>query len=927
MKRELSMALHKQSTLFEDLLNEAENELLHTKLAPPRRHGSWIPRERLHRRLDEGLARKLTLVSAPAGFGKTTLAGGWAAAKAADSSGPAVAWVALDGGDNDPVRFWRYVLAACRAFGSSLGQTSLDILQNAPQPAFETVLTIWMNEFSGLSRKAVLVLEDFHEITCRSIHDSLGFLIEHLPAALHLVILTRIDPPLPLARLRARNELNELRLADLRFTLEETRAYLSREIPFELSREAITLLAGRAEGWPAGLRLVTLALQGLQDRQEVESYLVNFTGSHRPVLEYLVADVFNAQPEEIQDFLLRTSVLDRLSGPLCDAVTGRDDSARLLDQMERANLFLAPLESGAGWYRYHALFAEAMQHYACTRLGEAELQAARRKASRWYEQRGMLAEAIESALEGQDTSRAADLIQRVVAPRLVQNEWLTLRRWMEQLPEGVLRAHPLICQPFASAILFTSDRYAAATGEKLELPLEIAEAHWRAEGREDRLGEIAAFRSLVAWLQRAWPESFACARQALDLLPENDRQWRGISLLMLGMDELLAGKTLAARQTFTAALELNEAAQNIYGTLDCLLMLAEAALQRGELGEAEDLFRQTLLRAERVPMSPAQAAIHKGRARLGQAILALERNALEEAALAAGEAAEVYFQYPEEDLLADTPIVLARAKFALGQRAEGWELLDACVSQDQGRSFLRFPRVWQIRFALVDGDLAAAQRLAPALEPVGAWITGIRREQSALARARVQLAAGAGEPQLRQAIQELEAYREDAVANGRLRSELEISLVLALACDVLGDRARSAQELSRALSQGKALGCRRIFLDEGQPLMALIKGLQPQLPAGLTAYARSLLLLFGRTPREADDRRGGLIEPLTEQERRVLRLLAEGQSNHEIAKALFISVNTVKTHVKNVYGKLEVRSRSEARQAARQLGLQEKNLV
>lgn len=916
------MEWKKQSTAPDPVSTNIQSELLHTKLAPPRVRGSWIQRERLYARLDGGLEKKLTLVSAPAGFGKTTLVSEWASAQAAQETGPMTAWVALDSGDNDPVRFWRYVLTASQAFEDSLGRASLNILQHAPQPPLEMILTLWMNEFSSLQRKAVLVLEDYHEIKSRAIHESLVFLVDHLPDTLHLMILTRTDPPLPLARLRARSELNELRAADLRFTLEETQTFLRQEVPFSLNAEVIRVLAERTEGWPAGLRLVTLALNGMKDRPAIETYLTSFTGSHRPVVEYLVADVFTALPADIQDFLLKTSILSRLSGPLCDAVTGRSDSAHILDQMERANLFLVPLDSAGGWYRYHALFAEAMQHYARIRLGETPLRQAALQASQWYEGHGLLAEAVEAAFETQDAMRASGLIERVIAPRLVQNEWLTLRRWMEQLPETALRAHPLICQTFATAILFTSDRHASQTHDQLELPLEIAETYWRTEGRLDKVGEVAAFRSLVSWEQRAWQDSFAHARQALELLPEGERQWRGISLLMVGLDELLAGHTLTAHQTFLEALSLNEQAQNIYGLLDCLLMLAEAAVQRGELREAEDLYRQTLARVESVPMTPNQAAIRRGRARLGQGILALERNHLDEAEQAAAETAAIRERFPDEDLLADTPIVLAHAKFALGKRNEALDQLSAYAAQPNVLSFFRFPRVWQIRFALATGDLSAAQHLSTAGVAAGVWIPEIRRVQEALARARVQIAAGEGEQVLQQTVQELEGYRSDASNHGHVHSELEIGLVLALLHGALESPERAYQELTRALALAQPQGYRRVFLDEGQPLMALLRRALPELPGEQAALARALLYLYGQEQRESGPTaNAALVEPLSEQEQRILRRLAAGESNAEIAEAMFISVNTVKTHVKNIYGKLGVNSRAEVRRAAQQLRL------
>ena len=534
----------------------------------------------------------------------------------------------------------------------------------------------------------------------------------------------------------------------------------------------------------------------------------------------------------------------------------------------------------------------------------------------------MLADAIETALDAQAFPRAADLIDRVIAPRLVQNEFLTLRRWIEQLPEEVLREHPHLCQTFASAILFTSDRHAPETRDRLELPLSMADAHWRAEGRMDKAGEIAAFRSLVAWLQRDYPDSFTHARQALDLLPKEERQWRGISLLFAGLDDLLAGRTRAARQTITDALRLNEAAQNIYGLLDCLLMLGETAVQQGELREAEEIYRQVLARLEGVPMTPGQSEIRKGRARLGQAIVALEQNSLEEAEQAVEEASAFCKGLPEEDLLVDLPIVLAQVKFVLGRWEEAQEILNARAFQPRALSFFRFPRVWQIRFALAKGELVSAQQFAAAECTTGQWIPEIRRVQEALAKARVLIVAGEQETLLAQTLPALNAYRTKMRENGGLRSELEIGLVLALAQGALGNREQAVQEVTRAVVMAQQQGHRRIFLDEGPRLLALLRQALPDLPAEAAAFARALLYQYGQEQHEAEPAgNAALIEPLSEQEQRIMRLLAAGQSNAEIAEAFFISVNTVKTHVKNIYSKLGVSSRAELRRTARQFGL------
>jgi LuxR family maltose regulon positive regulatory protein len=898
------------------------HELLSTKLVAPHTRAPLVLRERLLTHLDEGLKRKITLISAPAGFGKTTLVSEWITKHRIQADLPPIAWVALDARDNDPVLFWRYVLTACREFGMQVSETALDLLSNSPQPLFETLLTSFINEVARLPGKVILVLEDYHAITSRQIHKTLALLIDHLPDTLHVVLITRSDPDLPLARLRAHNELNELRAADLRFTLEETRAYLQLTLPISLSSAVIKRLNRRTEGWAAGLHLVSLALQRMKEETEIEQYLTSFTGSHRPILEYLVADVFSAQPEDVQEFLLQTSVLSRLTGPLCDAITGREDGSIILEQLDRANLFLIALDSAGRWFRYHALFAEAMQHYAQVRLGGINLHKLAGKASFWYEEHGMLADAIEAALYAKEYQRSAALIERVIAPRLVHNEFHTLRRWMGQLPEAVLQAHPEICMTFASAILFTSDRHSPETKNRLLLPLSIAKHHWQREDNQPKLGEVLAFHSFVDWLQRDFKESFSFARQALTLLPDSDRQWRGISLIMVGLDELLGGKLITARRSFDEALVCCEAAENIFGILESMLLLGEVCYQQGELHQAAQFFNQVQARIEKVPIGRNQASIRTGRVQLGLGMLALEWDNLEAAEEAISQAAAVSQQYPEEDLLADSPVIMAQVQYAKGEVDQAQHFLESLIAQPDQQFLLRFPGVCQARFALASGNLAAVQRWASMIASREADTPPFQREQEALVVARLHIEQG--EPEA--AIRQLESWLSEALENGRTRSEIEINILLALAHTARGDSAQARITLIQALSLAHLEGYRRIFLDEGERLAKLLQNNLSEIhDESLAVYARALLdgmaqdQTEGKAAVHADSE--PLIEQLTEQEKRVLRLLAAGLSNPEIAEELFISINTVKTHVKNVYGKLNVNSRHEARQYAHRVML------
>ncbi len=959
-------------------------ELLSTKLAAPPLRGPLVSRQALLRRLDESLAFKLTLISAPAGFGKTTLVAEWvdrlkgwkverlngqssnprtsrsSTLKPSNFQSPiGVSWVSLDGGDNDPARFWRYVLTASLASGAGAARTALDLLERSADPSYETLLTLFINQATRLESKAVLVLDDYHTITDRRVHETLAFFLEHLPPSLHVALITRSDPPLPLGRMRARHELSELRAEDLRFSGDETRAFLEQSIPFDLPGELAARLAQRTEGWAAGLRLAALALQRHERQGEIRQFLETFTGSLRPIQEYLVEEVFAAQPPAIQQFLLKTSFLNRLSGPLCDAVLGSRergvesselgvensgpkaesrndsllstlDSQFILDYLERANLFLVPLDSAGQWYRFHALFAEALQQTARQRLGEAQIGEVHRRASLWLEAHGLLPEAVEAALAGDDPSRAADLIARIIAPRLAMNEYATLRRWMEQLPEEVLRAHPAICMTFAVAILFTSVRSAPETRARLQIPLEIAEAHWQREGNRSRLGEVLAFRALVTWLQRDLPRSFHLAWQALDLLPEGEVQWRGISLVLVGSEALYAGRMNAARRILGEALAFLEAAENIFGVLDSILLLGDVCYQQGELAQAARHYQQVLARLVDTPIEANQILIRRGRALQGLAALALEQNDLKVAEKYAAEAVAIGRQVPEEILLEYGPLVLARVRQAQGEFQAAQELLGELAARTRFAALQREVRLQQARLALALGDLSAAQRWAErSAQPGGeADFMGFHQEQEALFAARLQIAQGRpGE-----ALDTLAAWLGEAKAQGRTRSEMEIAALMALAHATQGDPPRARQALARALELAQSEGYRRVFLNEGEPLKLILEDCKLNLEEGdrepLRSFIDRLLIAFpekniGPGDRDPSKKQpsstGNLLDPLSAQERRVLRLIGAGLTNPEIARELVVSLNTVKTHVKSIYRKLQVSNRREARQAARRL--------
>jgi len=905
--------------------------LLLSKLSPPRLHAFLLDRSRLFVLLDAGRECHLTLLSAPAGFGKTTLVCQWMTARRASLDFPPVAWVSLETSDNDPVRFWRYLIAACQTFQVDLAQVHSALTSTTPQPPFlpaslETVLTALLNALAQCPSGGILVLEDYHVIAEHSIHETISFFLDHLPATLHLIMITRSDPPFSLARLRASNDLYEVRTADLRFSQEETTILLHHSLPFPLEASTIQRLHAQLEGWGAGLHLVKLALQRTTTPAQGEQRLPLFTGSKYSFQEYFVTEVFDLQPEPVQQFLLQTSILTRLTASLCDTVTEQHNSQDMLTLLERANLFLEPLDTAAlhlppaarQWYRYHALFSEAMRNEARRQLSEDQWHQLSVRASHWYEAHGDLRASIDAALYAQDYVRAASLIERSIEEHTFPGEIHephTLHRWLEQFPETVLEQYPVLCLSEASALLFLSASWLpnALTLRELEKLLRSAEHCFRVENNLPKLGELFAFRSLLALRQGDMQAATRYAKQALDWLAQAQHIWRGLSLCIVAREWVEMGHFQQARAALLEAHALCEAVENHYFKRVAMVNLAQVCFELGEIQQATSLYRQVLASArEEGPMYPLCNAL------VGLAALCYECNELESAYQHAQEAITVSQSHHLVYYEVHAMLILARVQQAQGQVFVAQQQLAALLDKmPVSLPYLSQEiQTAQARLALSIGDHMTMQRWATGRSPHHDFSQEIEEELLLSRWLRTQ-------GKLEEASRQLERLLVATQKVGHTRRMLEIQVEMVLVAAARKRKTEAQHLLREVLAQAFDRNALRLFLDAGEQMAILLRSLLPQLhDQPLLAYLRALLSAFPvQQQRGTQTLASPLVEPLSPQEMRVLRLLVQHRSNADIADALVVSVNTVRTQVQSIYRKLGVHTRSAASEVARELHL------
>ncbi|MGZ4434123.1 MAG: LuxR C-terminal-related transcriptional regulator [Trebonia sp.] len=896
---------------------------------------------------------RLVLVSAPAGFGKTTVIAQWLAPgergdgeREPAGPSPRVAWLSLDAGDSELRRFVAHLVAAIQVSSPQVGAEALALLESGRTLPAEAVLVSLVNDLDELAGPTVLALDDYHVIDAPDIHESVTFLLGHLPPQVTIAITTRADPPLPLARLRGRGELLELRAADLRFTAVEADAFLNDVMGLDLDPAHVAALEHRTEGWAAGLQLAALSARGhtgAGDAAGVAGFVDAFTGSHRFVLDYLVEEVLNSQPEDVRRFLLDTSVLQQLTGPLCDALTGRDDGRRRLEILERGNLFVVPLDDQRQWYRYHHLFADALRARLLAQ-DPHRVPGLHEAASRWHAENGMLADAVVHAIAGDDVDRAADLVELALPDLRKHRQDRTLRQWLRALPDDVVRGRPLLAAFLAWTRLSEGDldgaqlwlddaeraREAVRPEAMMPNPGSPAEAA-RARNEELRTlpATIAAYRATIAQARGDIDGTVAYARHALELAGPDDHLARGAAAGFLGLAAWAAGDPGTAVDTFSTAVASLHKAGNIADELGATVVLASMWLTRGRPAEARRLYERALASAERHEGSLLSTT---GDLHVGLADMLREQGDL--------DAAANHLQLARE--LGDRASLLEnrhRWYTAMAGVLQARGDLDGAVRMldDAEPLYLPgfFPDVRPIpalraRVRIAQGRLADAWDWAHEHRVTAADPPAFLAEFNQLTLARLligQYRADRDQAGIEQARALLDRVVDAAQAAGRAGSLVEARLVRALARHAAGDTGAAIPDLAAALTDGVPAGYLRLFLDEGPPVTELLRAAErrpdPADPAGSAEYAALVLRAAERdqTAATATAAAPSSDEGLSDRELEVLRLLATELTGPEIARHLFVSVNTLRTHTKHIFTKLDVNTRQAAVRRATELGL------
>jgi len=876
----------------------------------------------------------MSLLSAPAGFGKTTLVTEWLENLQSDSNMGKqdkyeIAWLSLDASDNNLRRFLTYFIAALQHANNGIGDTTLSMLKSSHLPPTKVMMTSLINEIDGFNNKIVFVLDDFHLIEDPAIYDSLSFLIENLPHSLHLVIVTREDPLLPLARLMARDQMTELRARDLRFTKVEVADFLNRVMGLDLSEGDIAALDMRTEGWIAGLQLAALSMQG---RNDATKFIKSFTGSHRLVLDYLIEEALDQQPKNIQNFLLRTSILDRLRGTLCNALTGQDNSQHTMEYLEQANLFIIPLDNVRQWYRYHHLFADVLQARLVELLPD-QVSSLHHRASTWYEKNGFTDEAIEHALQSGNFERAASLIEDYVDVVWERGEHQEIWRWISGLPDEVILSKPQLCI-YQAWKQFTNGQQTAA-----EASLQAAEnavvtnidtatettskTEGRSPGFDERkiMGRAASIRAHLAFYRGDLEETKKFSREALEFLPKRDKSWRLDTTVSLGDAYSVSGDLSSAFQARSATLEASLAESSPYMVLSASVRLAMTMRMLGKLDEVLEICQRQMdaLKASGL----TQIAILSVMLAIWGEVLA-EKSDLDVALQRVREGEVLALREKDVGNIGWSYLCLMRVLFSKGDYAGVQEYINKmneALKELQVPNWIAYRMAdWQVRIWLAQDRLDAADQWVSDRDLAYDGEFTYINERQYIALVRILMA----HKHLDKATSLLQRLLDAQELSGHLTKTIQILILLSLTYYEQDNSDQAFATLEKALALAEPAGYFRIFVDEGQPMArmlydALSREIAPD-------YVQKLLAAFPTERQEKKSQEPDFewIEPLSEREIEVLVLIAEGLTNQEISGRLYVSLNTVKAHTRNIYSKIGVNNRTHAVSKARTLGILQK---
>jgi LuxR family maltose regulon positive regulatory protein len=891
--------------------------LLATKLAIPPSRTSLVPRPHVLSRFDSVIAQRqrLLLVAAPAGFGKTTMIAEWLRS----AGNCSVAWLALDDADNQLNLFLAYLIAALETVLPRIGAEAWTMLRGrAAQPPTQAILTSLINALAKHTDEIIVALDDYHTISLQAIHEAIAFLLEHMPAHMHIIITTRADPPLPLARLRARGQLAEVRAADLRFTRDEA-IYLFEQIHhIALSPDAVTALEVRTEGWATGLQLAALSLHQ-QDATHISSFLAEFSGSHTYVFAYLAEEVFQKQPDHVRQFLVQTTILERLCAPLCAAVTGLDDAQATLEQVELANLFLMPLDTNRRWYRYHPLFRDFLRVHLERGAEAADRALLYRRASAWFEQQDLAGEAIDYALQAESWGDALRCLAPLTASERLYEYYLDWPRWIAALPDAALGGAPDLCLRLAWILTFIGHVEAA------ERPLAVAEAVWRTAGKQEKVGEVLCWRAVVLLFRSDFPRAQQFAQDALVALPAEAREARAISSLVLGSCYFEYGHILPAARPLLLAHETLQHSSDMFYAFAAAYSLAEVYRLQGHLRRAAALHQELIQRAA--------SALHQSGPAVYIALgtILYEWNDLAAAEHTLREGIAIGLRTGRGRYRPRAYTVLAQVLWARGDIAQTHHTVGQALALSRSLGNLRIIAEVEAQQAwlwLVQGDQAAVERWLDLHRRDHADEPTVERLSEHLMCARIRIAQERQEPgsvDLAATVRLLHRLLQAAEDDERVSDCIAIRVLLALAGAAKRDPHQAFVPLTAALGLAEPEAYIRTFVDEGAPMQSLLIDQRTRLAARdvdkhLLAYVDRLLEAFPPDVRAAPST-PTKAQLLSEREQAVLRLLAAGLSIQEIAASLIISSHTARTHVKHIYAKLDVHNRVQALARARSLQL------